>query len=122
MRAKTRPDVREPVFQNIDRFTLMPTICADGTACNLLCILKGSSLRQRTIVVPAGGTRLETVTDCLQRRAKVTTREDVAGVDSLNFTPWSADFIAELCDLTKNGRNVFRTYDGYRSHLCFKAL
>jgi hypothetical protein len=45
MRAKTRSDVREPVFQNIDRFTLMPTICADGTACNLLRIFKGSSLR-----------------------------------------------------------------------------
>jgi tRNA splicing ligase len=72
--------------------------------------------------VPAGGTRLETLTDCLPRREKVTTREDVAGVDSLNFTRWAADFIAEVCDLTKNGRKVLLTYDGYRSHLCFKAL
>jgi hypothetical protein len=98
----------------------MPTICAEGTACNLLCIFKGSSLRYRTIVVPAGGTRLDTLADCLLRRAKVTTREEVSGVNFLNVTRCAADFVAEVCDLTKHGRNVLLIYDGYRSHLVLK--
>jgi hypothetical protein len=46
---------RAPVLENIDRFALMPTICADGTACTLLCIFKGSSLRYRVIALPTGG-------------------------------------------------------------------
>jgi hypothetical protein len=122
MRAKTRSEVREPNFQNIDRFTIVPTICADGTACNLMCIFKGSAVRYRILSLPEGGTRLETIADCLPRRAKVTVREDVAGVDASNFTRWASDFVIEVSDLTKHGRKVLLTYDGYRSHLCFRAL
>jgi hypothetical protein len=82
----------------------MPKICADGTACIWLFIVKGSSLRYRVIALQTGDTTLEILADCLPRRAKVTTREDLAGVDSQNFTQWAADFALEVCDLTKNRR------------------
>jgi hypothetical protein len=64
----------------------------------------------------------QVVLGCLPRRAKVTTREDLAGVDSQNFTRCAAEFVLEVCDLAENGRKCLLMYDGYRSHLCFKAL
>lgn len=67
-------------------------------------------------------TYLETIADCLPRRALVATRPDIASVDKHNFVEWVKHFVEDVKDLTVNGKKVLLIYDGFRSHMCIEAL
>eukprot|EP00171_Calliarthron_tuberculosum_P002436 IDg2436t1 len=71
----------------------------------------------------ADGTRvLETVSSVLSSDSLLAAREDKPGMNSQLFIYWCSKFVERVSHLTANGRKVLLLYDGYRSHMSFKAL
>ena len=83
----------------------MPVIFSNGEVGRPLFVVEGKSLKYRTVELN-GAPVMETVGDCLPRGSVITTREDVAGVNSKNFLRWAKYFADDVKDLTVNGRKV----------------
>lgn len=122
LRSGTRGQKCEPLFQGVDRITLMPTVFADGSLGNLFVVAKGDAIQYRVNKNKNGNEVLETFADCFPRRTVLTTRSELAGVDKHNFLRWAEGFVKEVSDLTKDGRKVLLIFDGYRSHMSVSVL
>ena len=127
MRAKTfstRSKVaqyRSAYFKNVHRVTVLPTIFACGNVGKPTFVVQGASLAYRVIKV-GEKKQLESIADYLPPHAHVTTRKELAEVDSFIFKRWAESFVEYCRPLTANYREVLLVYDGYRSHMGLKVL
>ena len=113
--------VRTTHFKNVDRITMMATVCADGSSFPPFFVLKGMRIPYREIVVD-NRYEMESVFDCLPDGSLLTVRNETASVDQWNFADWARHFVAAIRPKTMNGRKVLGTYDGYRCHITLRAL
>lgn len=119
----TRPEPPQAQFSNVNRITILACVHASGETSRPMFVLQGTRMRYRKLRGPGTNeSRLQTIGDVLPRGAMVATRQDVAGVDSANFSTWAKQLVLDLSDLTKNDRKVLLTYDGYRSHMSVDTL
>jgi len=114
-------DSRIAQFANTSRVTMMPAICADGSAHLPLFVFKGRCLPYREIE-RNGIKGLDTYQGRLPRNAIVCSRQENGGVNSEIFYSWATQFVKMAGDLTANNRKVLLIYDGYRSHMSLKVL
>jgi hypothetical protein len=70
----------------------------------------------------AGVEVVQTLSSFLPRQAVVSTRPDIAGMDSTICKEFAKWFVEQVRDLTAGGRKVLPRYDGYRSHINIEAL
>lgn len=66
-----------------------------------------------------GQTREETIADCPPWGSLVTAKQDIANVDSANFTEYVRILIDDFADLTAIWRKVLLLYDGYQIHIAW---
>lgn len=115
--------IRTASFRNVDRVTMLGTICADGTTVPPLFVVKGKSIPYRMIEnLDTNRHEMESMFDCLPEGSMVAVREDTASVDRHNFADWAARFVELVKPKTEGGRKVVLTYDGYRSHVSLLAI
>ena len=74
---------QSPEFKNIKRITMMPVVFANGDVGRSLFVVQGTRVTYRITLHDAMET-METLADCLPRGSVITTRQDVATVDSHN--------------------------------------
>lgn len=110
-----------PKFSNVKRITMMRFVFADSHVGRPLFAIRGTQLKFR-FVIKNGIRVMETVADCLPRDSLITTRQEVASVDSHNFYNWAAVFAEDMKGLTDNGRKVLLILDGYRCHMAYPIL
>ena len=91
----------------------MPVVFANSEIGKPLFVLQGTQVTYRTTVHDCIET-FETLANCLPRGSVITTREDVAIVDSRNVLQWSKFFAEDCCGLTTGGRKDLLILDGYR--------
>ena len=115
------PEQQAPVFSNVKRITTLPVIFADGNVSRPMFVIQGTRVKFR-IKVDNGTEVVETLADCLPREAVITTREDVASVDSVNFLDWAKIFVHDVKDLTANVQKVLLILDGYCCHMIYKTF
>jgi hypothetical protein len=99
---------------------MTPCISADGTYLPPWFTFKGLGQRERVAIV-VGVDAVQTISAFLPRQVVVSTRTDIAGMDS-NFKEFAKWFVDQVRDLTAGGRKFLLLYDGYRSHMNIQAL
>lgn len=93
------------------RVTLLTVNFASGTFGPTIFIVDVASVRWR-VVVQNNRYTTQSLVDCLPRGSRVTSHQDVAGMDKDIFLRWEKGFVKDVEDLTVDGRKVFLTYDG----------
>ena len=120
--TRGRPAERQsPEYKNIKRITMMPVVFANGDIGLSLFVVQGTRVTYRT-TLHDGMETMVTPADCLPRGSVITTRQDVASVDSHNVLQWGKLFAEDCRDLTARGRKVLLILDGYREHMTYPVL
>lgn len=112
---------RVSFFKHVCGFTMLPTVVVNGDCGRPLFITKGGTIPWRE-VVKNNCVKIETVFDYLPRGSLATTLEKLAGVDVFSFQAWAVQFVQDVADKTSDVGKVLLNYDGYRSHLGYKAI
>eukprot|EP00171_Calliarthron_tuberculosum_P005826 IDg5826t1 len=85
-------------------------------------IFKGTTIPYRTLEQEDGTVVTENVASALPPESLIGTKPERGGIDSVLFVSWCKQFVECVSYLTANGRKVLLVYDGYRSHMSFRAL
>jgi hypothetical protein len=101
--------------------TMMPCISADGAYLPPGFTFNGRGQRERVAMV-AGVEVVQTLSSFFPRQAVVSTRPDIAGMNSTIFKEFAKWFVEQVRDLTAGCRKVLLLCDGYRCHMSIQAL
>lgn len=78
------------MFKNTDRVTMMPAVLANGDVLPPLFIIKGKEISFRVIAnFKTNQYNTETYFNCSTSGSLVVTRENLATVDSQQFSAWA---------------------------------
>ena len=100
---------------------MMPVVFENGDVGRSLFVVQATRVKYRTSLHD-GMESMETLADCLPRGSVITTRQDVASVDSHNVLRWGRSFAEDCRDLTAGGRKVLLILDGHRGHMTYPVL
>ena len=65
---------------------------------------------------------VETYANYLPRNSAAIMRQEVYGIDAVNFMNWARLFVEHVRDLTYGGRKILLIYNGCRSHMSLAVL
>ena len=100
---------------------MMPCISASYDVGPVPFVFRRSRMPYRNVVCN-GLEIIETYANMLPRNVLVSMHKDAACVDNANFFEWAQCFVQYVRPVTADSRRVLLTYDGYRSHKCFRSL
>ena len=99
---------------------MMPAVSASGECGPTLFVFK-DRIHYRN-VLRNGVVYTETLTDYLSNNSVVASRDQLGGVDSVNFLSWEHQFVSHVKHFTSNGPKVLLIYDGYRAQMSLEVL